>query len=385
MSFQEMNNMIQASSSQEPWFQICQRLLRKANIEINGKKTYDIQVKNNKFYKRVIKDGSLGLGESYMDGWWECDKLDEFIAKIIEANLDREELFNFKDKLLIASAKLIKYQSKKYSDVIGREHYELGNYLYELMLDPWMQYSCGYWKGVDGLCSAQTNKLKLICEKLHLSKGMTLLDVGCGWGGLAAFAAENYGVKVTGVTISPQQQEYAKTRCNNLDVEILLKDYRDINGTFDRIVSVGMFEHVGPHNYNDYFNILNNTLDKNGLFLLHTIVSNKTDVNIDPWINMYIFPNGCLPSISQITSASERYFILEDMHNFGSDYDKTLMAWFERFSSSWFLVKDSYSPRFKRMFEYYLKSCAGAFRVRNIQLCQFVFSRGVIGGYQSKR
>lgn len=244
-----------------------------------------------------------------------------------------------------------------------------------------MQYSCGYWKDASDLDTAQENKLRLICEKLQLKKGMTLLDIGCGWGGgLAAYAARNYGVKVIGLTISAEQQRLAQKRCTGLNVEILLKDYRDLNLNFDRIVSVGMFEHVGPKNYNAYFQMVNRCLNPDGIFLLHTIGSNKTDLSVDPWINKYIFPNGCLPSALQISKASEPYFVMEDWHNFGTDYDITLMAWHERFNKSWGILKSDYTEKFKRMFNYYLNVCAGAFRARNIQLWQIVYTRGQAGG-----
>lgn len=281
--------------------------------------------------------------------------------------------------------RIVNLQSRKRAWIVGKEHYDLGNDLFALMLDPFMQYSCGYWKETESLAIAQQQKLKLICEKLRLKKGMTLLDIGCGWGGLAAYAAEHYGVKVTGVTISAEQQRLAQLRCAGLDIEILLQDYRDLNQQFDRIVSVGMFEHVGPKNYDTYFQVVNNTLKPDGIFLLHTIGSNKTDVNVDPWINKYIFPNGCLPSVLQIAQASEPWFVMEDWHNFGCDYDKTLMAWHERFLSSWYLLEGDYSLRFKNMFSYYLNACAGAFRARNIQLWQVVFTHGVTGGMQVPR
>lgn len=368
-----------------PWNEICRSLLTEADIIINGHRPFDIQVHNQNFFKRVLKEGSLGLGESYMDGWWDCEQLDEFINRIMKADLRNALVSNFKDVIRIMSAKLFNLQSKKRAWIVGKEHYDLGNDLFDLMLDPWMQYSCGYWHTSDDLFQAQEDKLRLICEKLQLAKGMTLLDIGCGWGGLAEYAAKNYGVKVTGITISEEQKKSAEERCKLQDVEIILKYYRDLDMQFDRIVSVGMFEHVGPKNYNDYFNVVNKNLKPQGIFLLHTIGSNESSNNVDPWINKYIFPNGCLPSILQISNASESKFVLEDLHNFGTDYDKTLMAWHQRFELFWPEIEEKYSERFYRMFSYYLKSCAGAFRSRNIQLWQFVFTRGIDGGLRVTR
>ncbi|MTH46720.1 cyclopropane fatty acyl phospholipid synthase [Intestinirhabdus alba] len=380
-----MNKKIIMPDPDNSWFRISRDLLREAGVEINGKRATDIQVKDNRFYKRVLQQGSLGLGESYMDGWWDCESLDGFMTLLLQADLESAVRGNLKDLVRVAGARLLNPQSKKRAWIVGKEHYDLGNDLFSLMLDPWMQYSCAYWKDAADLCTAQQNKLKLICEKLQLKKGMTLLDIGCGWGGLAAFAAENYGVKVTGITISAEQQKLARTRCEGLDVEILLQDYRDLDRQFDRIVSVGMFEHVGPKNYATYFSVVERNLKPDGLFLLHTIGSNKTDLNVDPWINKYIFPNGCLPSIAQIATASEPWLVVEDLHNFGADYDRTLMAWNARFQATWPQIEDNYSERFKRMFTYYLNACAGAFRARHIQLWQLVLSRGVSGGLRVPR
>ncbi|WP_105631376.1 cyclopropane fatty acyl phospholipid synthase [Cronobacter dublinensis] len=367
------------------WYRIVTELLSRAGIAVNGAAPADIQVKNPDFFKRVLQEGSLGLGESYMDGWWECERLDLFFTKVLRAGLEDQLPHHLKDTLRILGARLFNLQSKKRAWIVGKEHYDLGNDLFSRMLDPYMQYSCGYWKEADNLEDAQQAKLRLICEKLQLKPGMTLLDIGCGWGGLAAFAAQHYGVSVTGVTISAEQQKMAQARCEGLDVTILLQDYRDLDAQFDRIVSVGMFEHVGPKNYATYFDVADRNLKPDGLFLLHTIGSRKTDNNVDPWIDKYIFPNGCLPSARQIAAASEPHFVMEDWHNFGADYDKTLMAWYERFLAAWPDIADNYSERFKRMFTYYLNACAGAFRARDIQLWQVVFSRGVENGLRIAR
>jgi len=375
----------EVSLEENHWYRIVHELLDKADIEINGSRSWDIQVKNPDFFKRVLQEGSLGLGESYMDGWWECDRLDIFFHHVLKHKLDQQLPHHFKDTLRIAAARLTNLQSKKRAWSVGKEHYDLGNDLFSLMLDPYMQYSCGYWKEATTLAAAQEAKLDMICRKLALEPGMSLLDIGCGWGGLAEFAARHYGVKVHGVTISAEQQKLAQKRCEGLDVTILLQDYRDLNEQFDRIVSVGMFEHVGPKNYATYFDVVDRNLKPDGIFLLHTIGAIKTDMNVDPWIDKYIFPNGCLPSVRHIADASEPHFILEDWHNFGADYDTTLMAWYERFIQAWPQLADSYGERFKRMFSYYLNACAGAFRARDIQLWQVVFSRGVEGGLRVAR
>lgn len=375
----------EASIQDNEWYRIVHELLTRAGITINGSRPFDIQVKHANFFKRVLQEGSLGLGESFMDGWWDCERLDMFFNKVLRAGLENQLPHHFKDTLRIAVARLINLQSKKRAWIVGKEHYDLGNDLFIRMLDEHMQYSCGYWKDAATLREAQDNKLKMICEKLHMKPGMTVLDIGCGWGGFAEYAARHYGVSVHGVTISAEQQKMAQDRCAGLDVTILLQDYRDLEMQFDRIVSVGMFEHVGPKNYATYFSVVDNNLKPNGIFLLHTIGSNKTDISVDAWIDKYIFPNGCLPSIRQIAGASESHFVMEDWHNLGADYDRTLMAWHARFLAGWPEIADNYSERFKRMFTYYLNACAGAFRARNIQLWQVVFSRGLENGVRIPR
>ncbi|WP_395490446.1 cyclopropane fatty acyl phospholipid synthase [Cedecea davisae] len=376
----------QQQTNNSRWQKIVEELISPLAIDINGSGPADIRVNNPEFFKRILQEGSLGLGESYMDGWWECDRLDILFTRILRHGLDSQMPKHFSDLMRIAGARLFNLQSRKRAWIVGKEHYDIGNDLFAAMLDPYMQYSCGYWKEATDLASAQRNKLHMICEKLQLKPGMKLLDIGCGWGGLAQYAAQEYGVSVVGVTISAEQQKMAQDRCRGLDVDILLQDYRDLNSKFDRIVSVGMFEHVGPKNYNTYFEVAARNIKDDGLFLLHTIGSNETDLNVDPWINKYIFPNGCLPSVSHIAAASEKHFVMEDWHNIGSDYDKTLMAWYDNFLRCWPNIERNYDRRFKRMFSYYLNACAGAFRARNIQLWQVLLSpSGVDGGIRVYR
>ncbi len=374
------------AQKKDRWYRIVEEMLAEAGVAINGPRAWDIRVHNPALFKRILQEGSLGFGEGYMDGWWECERLDMLFTRILQAGVDERLPKSLSDIARIAYARLFNRQSRKRAWQVGKEHYDIGNDLFRAMLDPYMQYSCGYWKEAQTLEQAQQDKLRMICEKLQLKPGMTLLDIGCGWGGLAQFAAQNYGVTVHGVTISAEQQKLAQARCAGLDVEILLQDYRDLDRQFDRIVSVGMFEHVGPKNYETYFSVAARNLKPDGLFLLHTIGSNQTDLNVDAWIDKYIFPNGCLPSVRHIAEASEGRFVMEDWHNFGADYDRTLMAWLENFKRAWPDLMGGYSERFERMFTYYLNACAGAFRSRNIQLWQVLFSpAGVEGGVRVYR
>ena len=363
-----------------------QNILDLADIQINGDRPWDIQVRNKMLYQRVLAGGSLALGEAYMDGWWDCEALDQFFAKILKARLDKRirQIKGVLWAILKTKIAIVQRRSKAYE--IGKRHYDIGNDLFTVMLDKWMNYSCAYWKKAKNLNDAQEAKLDLICRKVGLSPGMSVLDIGCGWGGFAKFAAERYHVEVVGITVSQEQVEYAKTYCHGLPVEIRFQDYRALTGVFDRIISIGMFEHVGFKKYRTYMKVVNHCLAPDGLFLLHTIAGNTSVASTDPWIGKYIFPNSMLPSAKQITSASEGLFVIEDWHSFGSHYDTTLMAWYHNFKKNWDKVRDAYDGRFYRMWSYYLLSCAGSFRARRNQLWQIVFSKdGFKGGYNSIR
>lgn len=362
-----------------------QDILNLAGITLNGDKPWDIKVHNERFYSRVLRGGSLALGESYMDGWWDVDSLDQFFDKVLRARLDKK-VANFSTALYYLTAKLFNFQSEKRSYQVGEEHYDIGNDLYVKMLGSSMAYSCGYWKDANDLDSAQYAKLDLICRKMGLRSGMKVLEIGCGWGSFMKFAAEKYGVEIVGLTVSKEQIKLGEELCKGLPVEFKLMDYRNMTGSFDRIISIGMFEHVGPKNYEKFMEVAERCLKDDGLLLLHTIGRNSSVPGGDPWIHKYIFPNGVLPSVAQISSSAEDKLVLEDFHNFGAYYDLTLMAWFKRFNDSWDSIKNKYSERFYRMWKFYLLSCAGAFRARDVQLWQFVFSKkGVAGIYETVR
>lgn len=359
-----------------------EQLLALADVRINGDRPWDLQVHHADFFPRVFAEGVLGLGESYMDGWWDCAQLDVFFCRVLRARLDTL-IASWKDALNALKARLWNLQSRSRAYEVGRRHYDIGNSLYQRMLDRRMIYSCGYWEHATTLDEAQEAKLDLICRKLELQPGMRVLDIGCGWGGMARFAAERYGVAVVGITISHEQARFAQEYCRDLPVEIRLQDYRDLDEPFDRILSVGMFEHVGYKNYATFMQVVRRCLKDDGLFLLHTIAGRSDSFNSDPWITRYIFPNGMIPSARRIAAAIEGQFVLEDWHNFGADYDKTLMSWFRNFNRHWDELKAGYDERFYRMWKYYLLSCAGSFRARQNHLYQLVLSpHGVPGGYR---
>jgi len=351
-----------------------ENILSDVDIKINGSRPWDIQIHNEELYQRVLSQGSLGLGESYMDGWWDCEKLDEFFHKILSGELD-EKVKDWKIVIQHIRASLLNLQKKSRAFHIGEHHYDMGNELYKSMLDKRLTYTCAYWKNAKTLDQAQEAKLDLVAIKIGLKEGMRVLDIGCGWGSFARYAAEKYGVEVVGITVSKEQVKLGRELCKGLPVEIRLQDYRDVDEKFDHIVSLGMIEHVGQKNYRTFMEMVHRCLKDDGLFLLHTIGGNKSVKKTDPWINKYIFPNGMIPSIKQLAKAFEGLFVVEDWQNYGTDYDRTLMAWFENFDRNWDNIKNIYDRCFYRMWKYYLLSCAGSFRARKNQLWQIVLSK----------
>lgn len=362
--------------------QVVTELLAGADVAIDGPQPWDIQAKDERLFARVLQDKNLGLGESYMEGWWDCGQVDGMICRLLRGGLEEKIRGSLRHLMRFLPAVLFNLQSGSRSRMIAGRHYDLGNDLFFSFLDPYNQYSCGYFRDTDDLNAAQLKKLEMICRKLNLSPGDHLLDIGCGWGGLARYAAEKYSCQVTAVNISEEQLRYAREFCRGLPVHFKDCEYRTIEGRFDKIVSVGMFEHVGSKNYQTFMAVVHRCLKKEGAFLLHTIGGNTTRTGCDPWITKYIFPNGMLPSAAQISKAAEGLFVIEDWHNLGPHYDKTLMAWNRNFQREWPKLRETYDSRFKRMWEYYLLSCAGAFRARSIQVWQVVMTKYGIGAPQ---
>ena len=351
------------------------KILEEHDIRVDGSRPWDVSIINPKLFNRVFLNGSMGLGESYMDGWFECQRLDLFFEKIFSAGLD-SRYGNLQYLLSSIVSRLINLQSISRSFIVGEKHYDIGNDLFSVMLDKRMMYTCGYWpKNVSNLEEAQKSKLDLVANKINLKPGMKVLDLGCGWGGAAKYFSESYGVKVIGNTISKEQYLFAKESCAGLDVEILLMDYRDLKDQFDAIYSIGMFEAVGHQNFRKYFQSVDKCLKDDGVFLLHTIGVDKSYTATDPWINKYIFPNGMMPSSKQITTAMEGLFKIDDWHNFGPDYDKTIMCWYKNFTDHYKLLKHSYDQKFYRMWTYWLLQSAASFRTRSNNLWQILLSK----------
>lgn len=361
-------------------------ILATADIKINGPDPWDLQVHDERFYKGVLTQGSLGMGEAYLNGWWDCNHIDEFVFRVFRTDLYSQARFGWRTVVSLLFTRMMNRQTKTKAVDNIRRHYDIGNRLYQLMLDKRMTYTCGYWENAENLDQAQENKMDLICRKLRLQPGQRILDIGCGWGSFAKFAAERYGAHVVGITISQKQLDLGRQMCKGLPVELRFQDYRDIDEKFDYIVSIGMAEAVGHRNLRTYMQVAARCLHDDGLFLLHTIGNPYSRTAPDPFIDKYIFPNCLIPSLKQLSQAMEHLFVVEDLHNFGSSYDPTLIAWFRNFNQHWDELKGEYGERFYRMWKYYLLSSAGAFRARHNQLWQIVLSKkGILGGYESVR
>lgn len=367
-------------------------LLLSADIEVGGERPWDVQVHDERLYRRILAEGSLGTGEAYMDGWWDVERLDELFFRILRGRLERKVRSPAVLGRVLLSW-LANEQSRGRSRRVAEQHYDLSNRLYEAMLGPTMQYTCAYY-GPDGaeatLDEAQRAKLDLIARKLHLEPGMRVLELGGGFGELARFLAAEHGCEVDSYNISSQQVEYARGLCEGLPVDVRQQDYREAaneSRQYDRVLSVGLMEHVGPKNFRAFFDLARARLKPGGLALVHTIGGNISRGGTDPWIAKYIFPGGVIPSEAQLTRAKEGLFVLEDWHNFGPDYDRTLMAWDDNFAAAWPDLKQSegLDERFYRMWRYYLLSCAGAFRARQLNLWQLVLSHGDLPRYEPVR
>ena len=362
-------------------------LLAEADIRLGGDRPWDIKSFDPSLGDILLGQGSLGFGNAYMDGIWECDALDEFFHRALSAKLEYKVVPNLTLLAQVAKAKILNLQNRTRSLKVAEVHYNLGNDFYEAMLDPWMQYTCAYYGGgASTLEEAQEAKLDLICRKMDLKPGDKVLELGCGWGGFAHFAASRYGAHVTAYNISTEQVAWAREKCADLPVEIRLSDYRDAEGEYDKAVSIGMCEHVGPKNYRTLMETVHRCLRPGGLFLLHTIGNNAEVPNNDAWLDTHIFPGAVLPSALGLSRAFNGLFVLEDWHNFGTDYDRTLLAWNERFEAAWPRFEAAYGERFRRMWRYYLLMCAGTFRARKAQLWQVALSKGgLAGGWRSVR
>lgn len=350
-------------------------LLLQAEVTVNGSNPWDIQVHDPRFYDKVLESPHLGMGEGYMDHWWDCEAIDQMIDRVLRARLNEKIRGNWQLGMYVLQSRLTNHQTRSRAFEVGQRHYDLGNDLYCAMLDKRLNYTCGYWKNAANLDEAQEAKLDLVCRKIGLQPGMRVLELGCGWGAFAKYAAERYGAQVLGVTVSKEQVALGMELCKGLPVELRLQDYREVQGQYDAVISIGIMEHIGYKNYRTYMQVANRCLKPDGVAFVHCIGANQSLTAADPWSNRYIFPNGMLPSIQQLGAAMEGTFVMEDWHNIGPNYDPTLMAWEANFEWAWPGLKENYGDRFYRMWRYYLLSSAGGFRSRSQQLWQIVMTR----------
>ena len=366
-----------------PLKKIFEEFFQAADIQIDGQRPWDIRVSNPKFYRRFLTCGTLGLGEAYMENWWDCESLDQMMYRVAKSRIFTKLRKHPRFVVSKLWAGVFNLGSRRNAKIGVRTHYDIGNDLFRIMLDPRMTYTCGYWNGVDHLDEAQTNKLELICRKLELKPGLKVLDIGCGWGSFAKYAAERYGVEVLGITISDEQINLARELCRGLPVQIENRDYRDVTGRFDRILSVGMFEHVCLQNHRTYMETVHRHLTEDGISLLHTIGrDNSLKTGNDKFIKKYVFPNTLVPSVAQIGNAIDSLLVMEDWENLSTDYAKTLRAWFYNFERGWGEIESAYGAQFYRMWKYYLLMHAGFYQARRLQLWQIVLTKnGLPGGY----
>ena len=376
---------------------IIEGFLSEADITVNGRQAWDLQVHEQAFFDRVLSEGALGLGESYMEGWWDVDDLFAFFVRLLScpAVQDRKNV-GWRTALVLLKAKLLNLQTRQQARAMADHHYNLSNELFEQMLGSSLAYSCGYWDNAESLDAAQSSKYDLVCRKLDLQRGERLLDIGCGWGGFAKHAAENYGVEVVGISVANEQIRYARDLCRNLPVEFVECDYRELDqagysGSFDKVASIGMIEHVGASNYRIMCKNVFAALRPHGLFLLHSIGSATSERAGDTWLTTYIFPGAVAPSMRQLSEATEVFFVLHDVQNIGVNYAPTLRAWYENFDAYWkSLTPEKPKPKvwgseetFYRMWRYYLLSCAANFSVGGSQVWQLVYAKGHLSsGYR---
>jgi cyclopropane-fatty-acyl-phospholipid synthase len=345
----------------------------------------------------VKRGGLFALGEAYMRGEWTTPDLVQLMYCLVTR--DPQVPVNF-TKLsprflgFLIKDRVVNSQIGRRAYEVAERHYDLGNDLFSEMLDrSTMTYTCGYWRTANNLEDAQVNKLDLLCRKLMLRPGMRVLDIGCGWGNFAAYAASRYGVSVVGLTVSKEQAALARERCRGLDVEIVLEDYQNYSGEFDRVVSIEMIEAVGRKNIPTFFSMVERCLKDKGLFALQVIsaeiFSRYSATPLDQyilWLQRRIFPNGWLPTFPQLIDPARKGLVIEDMHNFSADYAKTLHAWDVNFEAAWPKLKEKYGEEFYRMWKYYLNGCEALFHARMVQLYQIVYSKGGIpGGYTTVR
>ena len=343
----------------------------------------EIIIKNDIFFNKLLDRGELGLAESYMDGDWESNDLGNLLKKlmfyqdILESKAKYQTINFLYLKIFSTYESFFNTNTLIKSPENIQKHYDVGNDLYNKMLGTTMQYTCAYFNKDDmTLDEAQESKMDLIAKKLDLKEGMDVIDIGCGFGSMANYLAKKYKVKVTGVTLSPEQKNFSDEYFGNENVSIEVKDYRLVRGKFDRVYSVGMFEHIGSKNYKEYFDKCYDLLKDDGIMFCHTMGISRPNYHQNEYFaSKYIFPEGELPDMLNLTEGYSEKWRLEDFQNIGISYSKTFDAWRENIGN-WETL-EGYDERFKRMWEYYLHLFAENFRCQNFLLFQNVFTKKI--------
>lgn len=355
---------------------LAERMLSAADVRLDGARPWDLRVRDPRFYRKAVVQGSIGFGESYMDGWWDTGDLEELFARIIRVGLDRDRQFAPVHLGYGLFTRLFNNQTKSRARRVAERHYDFGNDLFFEFLGRYKNYSCGYYDGTDDLDEAQRRKMDLLCRKLGLRAGDRVLDVGGGWGEIARYMADHYGARVTSINISEEQMRFSREHCRGASVEIVKCDYRDLKGTYDKIAVIAMLTHVGHKNYRAFMEKAHACLAPGGTMIIESVGGNRSFSHIDPWIDRYIFPGALIPSVAQFGRAFEGLFVVEDWHNFGPHYVKTLRAWNDRLQQAWPRLKDRYGgDRTRRMFEFFFRMASAAFRERDLQHWHIVLTR----------
>lgn len=351
-------------------------LLARAGVKVDGKEPWDIQVADQRFFRTVLTQGSLGLGEAYLRGWWTCNDLEELSYRLIRSGLYKTSLLLPQPVLANLLHATINQQSKEKSLRVAVQHYSLGNDVFLDFLGRHHLYSCGYFKDTDDLDVAQRQKLEKVCRLLDLRPGDRVLDVGGGWGEFARYAATQHGCEVTSINIADEQIKFAREYCKDASVEIRRCDYRDVTGRFDKIVVMAMLTHVGYKNYRGFMEVMDRCLEPGGLMLVESVGGHKSRKDCEPWINRYIFPGGVVPSLEQFDRAVAGLFARKALDEFGSSYVHTLRAWHRNFVQAWPAHRSRYDDRMRLMFEYFFLTVAGAFRAGYLLHWHLLFQKG---------